>query len=497
VTEPRPIKVAIHRDLTPDLPEVGYVLRTLLRIAGFPYELRWHDDRDAAGEPADIYYGPLRAAVSARITMSWSGRSFRDAPNLEPVRIYDDGRVPCLDFGGPLGSPGAVGTDGCLVSGDILFSSFWLLSGAREHAYPRDRWDNFDLDGSSFLDNDLGSQPLVSLYGAFLHDFFGRMGYTPLEAPWARTPGATAFALSHDVDYPEMIRWIECLRLLRARGLNGLGSIAGVMRGTNHFWRFDDWLAFARKHNAPSTFYFMARQGSLFQYAAGTPDAFYDVRSPKFRRLLKSLVAAGCEIGLHASFNAYSDVDQLCLEKEIIEDAAQAEITGNRHHYWHLDPIEPHETLRRQAQAGFLYDSSLEFDFYPGFRRGTCHPYRPFHPGKRQEIDIVELSPAWMDDHFDRRLVHNAISDPIAYARRLLEVSRRTAGVTVVNYHVRGMNEDFFPRYGRWLVQFLHDYQDSRLDFVSPAEIASQYTAYEDALTRRSVDRTAGLLVAP
>jgi hypothetical protein len=102
-----------------------------------------------------------------------------------------------------------------------------------------------------------------------------------------------------------------------------------------------------------------------------------------------------------------------------------------------------------------------------------------------------------MDDHFDRRLVHNAISDPIAYARRLLEVSRRTAGVTVVNYHVRGMNEDFFPRYGRWLVQFLHDYQDSRLDFVSPAEIASQYTAYEDALTRRSVDRTAGLLVAP
>jgi hypothetical protein len=488
--QPRRVRVDIDRSLAPWSPEIRYAFRTLLRIAGLPYEFGWHGDREGLGEEPDIYYGPARKYTGARLSISACGRPFGDAAILEPHHIDDSGPIPVLifDASGDDLSNAETGPDH--IQNDIVFTSFWLLTGAREQAYPRDRWDNFDLDGSFFLANDLGSQPLVSIYGAFLRDYFKRLGYEPLRAPWTDPNGATAFVLSHDVDYPEMIRWIECLRLLRARGINGLQSIAGVIRGTNHFWRFDDWRAFARKHEAHQAFYFMARQGSLFQYATGTPDAFYDVRSQKFRRLLRALADEGCEIGLHASFNAFRSVDQLRLEKEVLEDVAGVEITGNRHHYWHLDPLEPHETLKRQQQAGFGYDSSLEFDFYPGFRRGTCHPYRVFHTLERQELDLVELPPAWMDDHFDRRLERNRITDSIAYARKLVGAANAVGGTVVLDYHARGMNRDFFPRYGAWLEDFLDRRVDRAVKFFAPGELVQQYRAYEAQLEARSHDGT-------
>jgi FemAB-related protein (PEP-CTERM system-associated) len=234
----------------------------------------------------------------------------------------------------------------------------------------------------------------------------------------------------------------------------------------------------------------MARKGSLVQYATGTPDSFYNIRQPEFRQLFRRLREQGCEIGLHASFNAYRCVEQLRNEKQLLEEAAQVEVGGNRHHYWHLDPEAPHDTLLANEQAGLLYDSSLGFEFYPGYRRGICHPFRIYHPGERRELDIVELPPAWMDDHFDQRLVKNRIADPVAYARQLVNVARATGGVIVVDYHLRGMNEDFFPRYAAWLMQFVRDYLEGSVSFHTSGELARMYETYEERLERRSQDLT-------
>src|SRR5207248_9397564 len=105
----------------------------------------------------------------------------------------------------------------------------------------RDRWDNLDLSNSFFLRHSLQQKPVVSLYAAFFRELFGQWGYEPLPFP-----GAGSFVFTHDVDYPQMIRWIECLRLLRDRGLKSFGSIAGILNGSNHFWKFADWVEAAR-----------------------------------------------------------------------------------------------------------------------------------------------------------------------------------------------------------------------------------------------------------
>lgn len=485
---PQTLLVGLHPSLHPWAPEIKYVLRTLVRLAGFAYEFVWANEREH-GRGFDIYYGP-RCDIPSRLSIEYGGMAFDEAPQRECRIVDGTDEVPLLDFS-ENGETRHYGfNEGKLhFCNDIVFTCYWLLTGARETHYPRDRWDNLHVNGS-FLENSLFAKPLVSIYGSVIRRFFKELGYRPLDLPWLGTHASAAFVLSHDVDYPQIIRSIECLRLFGTRGLQSMGSIQGVLRGTNHFWKFSDWVDFEKDLGARSAFYFMARKGSLFQYALGTPDGFYDIRRPEFLKLFRYLRAEGFEIGLHASYNAYLSSEQLRREREALEEAAGVCVEGNRHHYWHLDPVAPHETLRRGEEAGFLYDSSLAFEFYPGFRRGICHPFHVFHPMDRRELKSLELPPAWMDDHFDRRLEHNKITSADTFARKLVDVARATGGIVVVDYHPRGMNSDFYPRYGPWLMRFIESQLGSSISFLGPRELARKYVDYEERLTEHSRDLT-------
>ena len=398
----KPLKIALHGSLSPWGAEIKYVFRTLLRIAGLPYEFLWADP--TKNERYDIFYGPLEEPISAEIRIYACGWSFAEMVALEPIRLVSDNGIDYLIFSKGQNGKLVCG-DGCVnIENDIIFGCYWLLTGVHEPRYPRDRWDNLDLDGTFFLKNELNSKPLVSIYGNLLRQHFEQKGWKTLKLPWASGTEDAAFVLSHDVDYPEIIRWIECLRLLASRGIRGLRSVADVVTGKSHFWKFTDWVNFEKEIGTLPAFYFMARQGSLLQYAMGTPDGFYDIRSQRFKDLFSYLNNEGCEIGLHTSYRAHEDPQKLKNEKLALEEAAATAVYGNRHHYWHLDPAAPHETLQFHEKAGFLYDSSLGFEFYPGFRRGICHPFRVFHPDLRRELRVIQLPPTWMDDHFDRRL---------------------------------------------------------------------------------------------
>jgi hypothetical protein len=476
------LRIAIDPAVSADAPEIKYVFRTLLRAAGFSWEFCWSDE----GTSAEIYYGRLRPGVEAGVRIDACGLSFATAAQLEPEGFRESAGLPFLEFKG--GGPDPLRRDerSCAFSNDIVFACYWLLTGAREPHYARDRWDNLDLTGSFFLRHSIQQRPAVSLYAAFLREFFQARGHEPL-----RFPAAGSFVFTHDVDYPQIIRWIECLRLAASRGFRGAGSIAGVLSGRNHFWKFADWVEFEREYGTRPAFYFMARRGSLYQYAMGTPDAFYDIRRPEFRELFRYLEGEGCEIGLHASYHAHRMPGQVGREKSILEEAAGVRVEGGRHHYWHLDPAAPNDTLLEHERAGLSYDSSLGLEFYPGFRRGICHPFRVFHPRERREIQVLQLPPAWMDDHFDRRLTRNGIQDCEGYAAGLMRVAAEMGGITMVDYHARGMNGDFYPRYGPWLKDFLEKRRSEAARFAQPVEVVRSYRQYEAEIERRSLDRTA------
>ena len=481
----RPLRVALDRAVSHSRAEIVYVLSTLLDIAGYAAHFLWAPDNGASSDnPIDVYYGP-RDTVPAHLTIPAVPWAFASAPEREANSARTIGDIDYLDFAGA-GDSAASG-DRCV--NDIVFASYWLLTGARETTWPRSRWDDLRAEGSVLVSQGLLRRAPVSRYGMHIRRRFESLGIDPLLWPWETSQGSAAFSFTHDVDYPQIIRWIEVPRtLLRGRARHAWG----VARGTQHFWRFRDWVGFERRFGARPTFFFMARRGSLRRFAAGTPDAFYDVRDREFRELFAELKDAGAEIGLHASFHAFRSADMLRNERERVESVAQVKVTGNRHHYWHLDPNDPNETLRRHELAGITYDSSLGLEYYPGWRRGICHPFRPFHPRERRAIDTVQVPPTWMDDHFDRRRNVNHISDPDATAKELLDTARVLGGTCVVDYHARGMNADFFPRYGPWLMRFAERELTSRVRFATASELAHAYRERVQTLSAAGCDDTLG-----
>lgn len=481
---PRTLRVALDASLESSRAEVVYVVTTLLEVAGYAAHFSWAPDAaTASSDTVDIYYGPRRD-VRARLVIPSVPWQFASAPARELTRVSRAGELDLLSFGGEE-SGTAVEHD--RLSSDILFASYWLLTGARETTWPRSRWDDLQAAESLLVKEDLLARAPVSRYASWLRRHFESLGTPALRWPWEAPQAMAGFAFTHDVDYPQIIRWIEVPRTLLGGNPRGAWEIA---TGRQSFWRFGDWMDLTRRFGTHPTFYFMARRGSLIQFMSGTPDAFYDVSSRPFRELFAQLKDGGGEIGLHASYRAYRSADMLRAERERIESIANVRVLGNRHHYWHLDPDDPNETLARHEQAGFMYDSSLGLEYYPGWRRGICHPFRPYSPRLRRTIDTVQVPPAWMDDHFDRRRSLNRIADADQTARQLLLTAQALGGICVVDYHARGMNADFFPRYGPWLARFVERELPGAAMCLTAAEIARTYVERAHALNAMSRDET-------
>lgn len=477
------LTVALDRGIAPWGAEAKYALRTLLRIAGFGVRFTWQRP-DAS---ADIQYGGDPRA-GAPIFIPNLGWDLRAAPSRTSTGSKTWGGVPLLRFPGDTWDPDP--RTGAWPA-DVVFMAHWLLVGAAETAWPRDRWDNLDASAFVLVRERLLAQAPVSRWAMKLREQASALGHVPIPLPWCTGAARAAFVFTHDVDYPQIIKWIEVPRVLARRGMRGTRTALRVLRGSSHFWTFREWVDLAARYGTRPVFYFMARQGSLLKYARGVPDDFYDVRRDEFARLFAELREAGCEIGLHASYLAHRSAETLRVEAERVAHASGTPVLGNRHHYWHVDPAAPNETLRQHELAGLRYDSSLGLEFFPGYRRGICHPFRPFHPGERRELDIVQLPPAWMDDHFDRRLARNGIADPDAAAREILDTARETAGVAVVDYHARGMNAEFYPRYGPWFTRFAEREFDDTLAFRTGGEVLEGYHAHAGRLAELSADETA------
>jgi len=146
-------------------------------------------------------------------------------------------------------------------------------------------------------------------------------------------------------------------------------------------------------------------RGAFFLFARGVVSPhLHDCRSSVLNRKpdwnwLGSLVDQGWEIGYHAPIRAKENADEFIWGRNALEQRLGRPIHGVRHHYWALDWRRPYLTFRKHLSAGFHYDSSITWRDAPGFRAGTCLPYRPFDPDLGRALKFHELPNAIMDGH--------------------------------------------------------------------------------------------------
>lgn len=375
---------------------------------------------------------------------------------------------------------------------DLIFDVFWLATGQEERYWPQDKHGFFDLTGTVIQQEKVLFQALASQISLWLEKSLLNLGCPPPTPRWPHGKRAAA-AVGHDVDYPEVIRWLEPLRIVLRQGRRGLGPALDVLAGRRTHWQFASWVVLEKSLQTRSAFYFVPRQGSLLEYATGTPDTFYDVTSPSFRQLFRNLVEEGFEIGLHPSYLAYQSREKFAAEKQKLEEACGQPVVGNRHHYWHLNPANIEETMLIHEQVGLKYDTSLIHNRYLGWRRGLSQPFFPFLQAERRELKTLQIPTAWMDDQLFGLQTDNP-GDRQELLRNLADRAAEQQGCLLIDIHDYVFDECLFPD---WTLAYrqLWEYLLTQGDFWfgTPAQIAEHWTARYQALTQVSLGLGQGI----
>jgi len=477
------LSIAIDPALEPFRPEVSYVWRTLLAGMGYAWaEEPW------GGEPVDLAYtADPAAAPPARLLVRAAPERWA-RPGMFMLAGVEQGPGWARPrFEGERGhNPALTLQNGQLIiERDLIFDAFWLLTGQEEGQRPRGKHGYLDLTGTPTLAHGALRQALASAVGAGLERQFAELGF-PAGAPRWPNGAALAAACGHDVDYPQIIRWLEPLRILARQGVAGLRPAAAVACGGHSHWHFRSWLELERRFGARSAFYFVARQGSLREYATGLPDPFYDISAPPFRALFRELAAEGWEIGLHASYLAHTDAAKLAGERAALSVASGQPIAGNRHHYWHLDPQRPEATLLLHEQAGFAYDASLTHNRYLGWRRGSSWPFYPWHQGQRRALRTLQLPTAWMDDHLFGQRADNP-GDRQALLRDLAATAAGQGGLLLVDVHDYVFDATLFPDWAAtYSALWAELFARGDVWFATPGEIAAHWGRRQAQIERAS-----------
>lgn len=438
------IRIAIDPAIwIPYGPEVRWILRSLFVSLGYPWQLVRPDS-----DSCDLAYWCSEAsAPRCRILVCADVNRWSRRDQVEFANAVEVDGLMAFRFSGESEPAGvAVNHAGAiLVRHDFIFDAFWLASGLAEIGWSKRRFGFFQMDGSHLYRAGVFMRAPVSAFGTWLQrQLEPHMGPPPFPR-WPRGARCVACA-SHDVDYPEVKRLIEPLRLIARLGARGFVPALEVLIGRRDHWHFGSWTAIEKEIGLRSAFYFVARPGSLVDYALGTPDPFYDVQTPKFRVLLSNLTRDGFEVGLQASYFAYQSLDKFLSEKRIIEEVAQSPIHGNRHHYWHLNPVDPEETLIIHEQADLLYDTSLGFEHCAGWRRGIVWPFFPYSHRLRRPVRTLQIQTVWMDDQLFGHADYNR-PDASSVLNALVETMIEQGGVFLADMHEYVFDRVLFPNW--------------------------------------------------
>ena len=478
----KPLRIALDPALRETRgPELAWTWRLLLTTLGHPWlEVSPGAECDIAHVASGVSPGPARIVILAQPDR-WEAQG---RLHLDDIDERDGWSF--LRFRGeapPRRAP-ELGNGSVILDHDTVFDAFWLASGRPEAEWAHNRHGHPEPD-QLFKEREIFTRALASGLASRLERALRTAGVPPGLPRWPHGKRAAA-CLTHDVDYPEVVRWLEPLRVLRRRGCAGARAALDVALGRRSTWHFDSWLRLEDRYEARSAFYFVARKGSLLEYATKTPDSFYDITSPRFRALFRRLDGEGAEIALHASYRAFEDSSRFAAEKAALEDAAGVSVTGNRHHYLHLDPHRPEETLLLHESLGFEYDSTLGHDRFLGWRNGMALPFFPYQTRARREIDTIQLPFAWMDQH----LFQFGSDNPGDPAELLDGLSSRVAeqgGCLVVNIHDYTYDDELFPGWRKayaGLLQHLRESGDFWIE--TPRAIARHWRTRADSIAAAS-----------
>ncbi len=448
-----------------------YALRLLFEGIGLKLRIV-----GSVGEADLVYSSDLLFTSNNKIWLRSSNPNNWDQIN---PKVFWDQNIPWLGNECYKGS----------LKGDILFSTYALVTGCFETKDVKDQWGVPIARNSKFHDLGFLERPTISTYCKLLKDLLDELYKSNLKTlPIWPNGKEYAIVLSHDVDAPLSYIDVDFRKKLIARNLHkkeyleffksylGLAKtifkkafgILPSMKNDPNFC-FDKWMDFQERLLTKSAFY-VAPICSADKYA-DSRDVNYIYNRKEMIDMMKIIIERGWEIGLHPSINSWKNKNYIHQEKYLLEDALDGYLlAGVRHHYWSMDNEIPERTISIHKEAGFKYDSSLGLNDSPGFRRSIAWPFNPYNKSTNAALDILEIPPTLMDGGIFYRDVSVA-----AGKKEILEhidITFKHRGAVVLDWHLEQMNFERLNGAGKALVEALTEVSDDENIFwASPKEI--------------------------
>ena len=262
-----------------------------------------------------------------------------------------------------------------------------------------------------------------------------------------------AVCLTHDVDVVSSYSLKQSLRAIQKQLLHGGSPIEkvkaflraginlarpGLQKDPLHF--FERWLQVEKEVGSHSTFFFWPGWSNVTRHHHTdctyelSDSVVFDNQRCTVAEMIREIDRQGWEIGLHPSWYSFDNADELKRQKEALEQALGNEVISIRQHHLHYDIRVTPEV---QAQAGFIYDSSLGFNDNIGFRFGTSYPWHLYDLKAEKELQLKEIplivqDGAMLDPRKGMRLDEDTA---FQYVRLITETIEKVGGVLTLLWH--------------------------------------------------------------
>ncbi len=244
-------------------------------------------------------------------------------------------------------------------------------------------------------------------------------------------------------------------------------------------WAFDRLLPFYNNKGWRATFNFIARPWEGRHYR-------YNVKSNRFRSLIRRLETEGHEVGLHPSRFTFEHSRRFLQEKKRLEEVVGKPLHGMRQHY--LRGLYP-DLWRAAENAGLSYDCSLAYRRRAGYRAGTGGPFTCFDWRDNEILNCTEFPTAFFESSLpgggtDVDLAKEAI-------RSFFETAQRYGTVLTVLWHPSNMySHPYWSRLWDEITIQAEQYKP----FIAPLWQQLQWKETRRALRLVSVDEKANTI---
>tara|TARA_Y100000996_G_C22530693_1_gene646302 strand:- start:513 stop:1826 length:1314 start_codon:yes stop_codon:yes gene_type:complete len=282
----------------------------------------------------------------------------------------------------------------------------------------------------------------------------------------ARWPNKPIVCLTHDVDSLKAKSFLRGLFWI----LNGIknNKLKEAITKSKRLFQmtydehgdFEKFIEIEKKYGFKSTYFFMS-----LPFFLGNEGRRYRIRKHSIKKAIQNLIDNGFEVGLHTSRKGSEKPN--ILNNEIIRLNSllgrSSQIKGARNHYL---AGSFQDIWKKYESHGLLYDATLGWHDFNGYRSGTSMPFIPFNLSDCREFNLYELPQIVMDG----AIKDGSSLDIFNEAKFFVDKAKKYNSVLTISWHTNRIIGEEFKEYSK-AYNLLLEYLNQQ-EFVS-------YSAHE------------------